>query len=274
MVSPQVVLVWPQVRVTPWLKSLSQRFHRELRFAQVRGQLVWWLLQFLPDLLTLQLPPSVPALQPGCARACQQRYGTCRRHTCPCPSLRYLLCLPCRGHPSDGCQLLLLLREAAPSAGAALPAGAPAGPLRRCVHRCVQVRRVPDSEALLDHYRITQVPSLAALTAGHRKVEYTGGVHRGGAPRRGAPPRGRMPGWLGRAAARAVDAAGRLAPSVRACLPWCVQGAASWVHLGQLRPLTASWPCPAGLCRSAGAPANPGVAAGAHRSRPQQQQRC
>ncbi|KAL4447337.1 hypothetical protein ABPG77_007370 [Micractinium sp. CCAP 211/92] len=66
----KVVLVWPQARVTPWLKSLSQRFNKELRFAQVQ--------------------------------------------------------------------------------------------------------RTEDSEALLDHYGIAQVPALVALTSEHRKLEYPG----------------------------------------------------------------------------------------------------
>lgn len=42
-------------------------------------------------------------------------------------------------------------------------------------HGCMQVQRTEDSEALLDHYGIAQVPTLVALTSEHRKLEYPGG---------------------------------------------------------------------------------------------------
>ncbi|KAL4443543.1 hypothetical protein ABPG75_011280 [Micractinium tetrahymenae] len=40
--------------------------------------------------------------------------------------------------------------------------------------RFAQVQRLPESEALLVHYGISKVPTLAALTDDHRKVEYPG----------------------------------------------------------------------------------------------------
>lgn len=113
--------------------------------------------------MPLFVPPSVLLPSPGPPECPGEKCGICRRRACPRSSVR------CPPWP-DSLPAAMWVRRL--KGRLSISRHGFCGPA--CVRGCLQVQRTTESRALLDHYGISAVPTLAALTADHRKEEYTG----------------------------------------------------------------------------------------------------